>query len=71
MRSAPPADTPRARRPARCAEQVAGSRSSGPRPVAQRTGRSIAVVLEVHASFLDGGEQAARRQVETALGTRR
>jgi integrase len=39
--------------------------------VAQWAGQSIAVLLEVYASFLDGGEQAARRQVETALGKRR
>jgi hypothetical protein len=37
--------------------------------VAQWAGQSIAVLLEVYASFLDGGEQAARRQVETALGS--
>jgi integrase len=36
--------------------------------VAQWAGQSIAVLLDVYASFLDGGEQAARRQVETALG---
>jgi hypothetical protein len=36
--------------------------------VAQWAGQSIAVLLEVYASFLDGGEQAARRQVESALG---
>ncbi|WP_206793185.1 hypothetical protein [Amycolatopsis sp. MtRt-6] len=39
--------------------------------VAQWAGQSIAVLLEVYASFLDGGEQAARRQVETALGSGR
>ena len=36
--------------------------------VAQWAGQSIAVLLDVYASFLDGGEQAARRQVEAALG---
>jgi integrase len=39
--------------------------------VAQWAGQSIAVLLDVYASFLDGGEQAARLQVETALGKRR
>ena len=40
-------------------------------PAAQWAGQSIGVLLEVYASFLDGGEQAARQQVETALGKRR
>ncbi|MFE0027067.1 tyrosine-type recombinase/integrase [Amycolatopsis sp. NPDC059021] len=39
--------------------------------VADWAGQSIAVLLEVYASFLDGGEQAARQQVESGLGSRR
>ncbi|WP_235190715.1 hypothetical protein [Amycolatopsis rifamycinica] len=37
--------------------------------VAQWAGQSVAVLLEVYASFLDGGEEAAKRQIERVLGT--
>ncbi|MGW4058669.1 tyrosine-type recombinase/integrase [Amycolatopsis sp. NPDC004747] len=37
--------------------------------VAEWAGQSIAVLLEVYASFLDGGEEAAKRQIERALGS--
>ncbi|MFF1609295.1 hypothetical protein ACFVYA_16050 [Amycolatopsis sp. NPDC058278] len=37
--------------------------------VAEWAGPSVAVLLEVYASFLDGGEEVAKRQIERALGT--
>ncbi|SFK52306.1 hypothetical protein SAMN05421835_12354 [Amycolatopsis sacchari] len=41
-----------------------------PSLVALWAGQSVAVLLEVYASFLDGGEAAARRLIEHALGHR-
>jgi hypothetical protein len=37
--------------------------------VAEWAGQSVAVLLEVYASFLGGGEEVAKRQIERALGT--
>ncbi len=39
-----------------------------PARVAEWAGHSVAVLLEIYAAFLDGGEVTARRQVEAALG---
>ncbi|MEU4667206.1 hypothetical protein AB0F91_04355 [Amycolatopsis sp. NPDC023774] len=36
--------------------------------VAQWAGQSVSVLLEVYASFLDGGEEAAKRKIENVLG---
>jgi len=41
-----------------------------PSLVALWAGQSVSVLLEVYASFLDGGEEAAKRQIEEALGHR-
>ncbi|WP_239154451.1 hypothetical protein [Amycolatopsis sp. FDAARGOS 1241] len=36
--------------------------------VAQWAGQSVGVLLEVYASFLDGGEEAAKRKIDEVLG---
>lgn len=41
-----------------------------PSLVALWAGQSVAVLLEVYASFPDGGEEAAKRPIEQALGYR-
>ena len=39
--------------------------------VAERAGHSVAGLLRTYAKYLDGGEQAARDRVETALGAQK
>lgn len=42
-----------------------------PARVADWAGHSVAVLYDVYATFLDGGDRAAQRQVEAALGVSR
>lgn len=39
-----------------------------PPRVAEWAGHSVSVLYEVYAAFLDGGDEAARKKVEAALG---